>query len=64
MELLRADPQAVVEIEIPAPVVPALPLPFRAAGPPVRMTPIQQPVVPQLPSVPGDGDPALPDQPQ
>jgi hypothetical protein len=64
MDALRADPQAVVEIELPALVVPPLPVPFHAPGPPVRMTPIQQPAVRQLPSAPDGGDPALPDQPQ
>ena len=64
MEALRVDPQAVVEIELPALVVPPLPVPFHAPGPPVRMTPIQQPAVRQLPSAPDGGDPALPDQPQ
>jgi hypothetical protein len=62
MDALRDDPQAVVELELPAPVVPSRPVPFHAPGPPV--TPIQQPAVPQLPSAPDGGDPALPDQPQ
>ena len=63
-EALRVDPKAVVEIPLPAPALPPLPVPFLTSGPLVRMTPTQQPAVPQLPSAPDDGDPALPDQPQ
>jgi hypothetical protein len=51
MEALRADSQAVVELKLPAPVVPSRPVPFHAPGPLVRMTPMQR-------RKPGDdGDP-------
>jgi hypothetical protein len=53
MDALRGDPQAVVEIPVPTPVVPPLPVPVRAPGPPVPHAPIQPPQ-------PGDdGDPYL-----
>jgi hypothetical protein len=53
MDALRVDPQAVVEIPFPAPVVPPLPVPLRAPGPPIVHAPVQQ-------TQPGDdGDPYL-----
>jgi hypothetical protein len=64
MQILQGDPQAAIDIELPAPVVPSRPVPFHAQGPLVRMTSIQQPAVPQLPSAPDDGDLAVPDPPQ